>query len=346
MSGEPANSSEPEVEELRSSLLVDELFRRSRLSPLVTISLVTALLVLLLVLAIHLEGGLTGPDAADFWRIGLEAPVIIAYILVAYLLYRRLDYRALDTFRPLLSATDREFHRLARGVLTLDRRWEWGALFIGAAFWVGTGQPWNMDTDYLGFRAYAYSTHILEFSLLGWLVYVIVATTQRLARLSQQPLNLDIFQPGQLTPVALRSLGISLFIIGGMSLSLVFQTRDGLTERDNLVIYGILVLITMLVFFRSMWSAHKTMAEAKKRELDLARKHLAETSRELKEKGMEGRATEVNRLHSALATWITYEGRVKEAREWPYDGAVIRRLVAAIPIPGIIYAVKIFLFGT
>jgi hypothetical protein len=332
--------------EIRPNSLIDEFFRIARLPKFWTIALIGAVLVVPLVLIIYIEVQPTSGDAWDFWRNGIEPTVIIIYILIIYPLLQRLHYRALETFRPLLSKENGAFDRLVTDISSLNRRREWAAVLIGIAFLVVVGQPWNWESKHGWFTAYIYITDMLEFGLLGLLIYIMVSSTLKFSQLSRIPLNLDIFQPGQLTPVALRSLGISIAIIGGTSLSLIFQTGEELVEVDNIVIYSILVFVTVLIFFHSMWSTHRAMAEAKKRELDIARNHLVLASRELKEKGTQGQFQGIGELHSAVAAWVTYEKRVQEAREWPYDASVIRRLVAAIPIPGIVYIIKVFLFGT
>ena len=162
-----------------------------------------------------------------------------------------------------------------------------------------------------------------------------------LGRLSRQELNLDIFDSGVLAPIAYASLGVSLAFIGGISLSLVFQTQKSLLMWNNITIYAVLVGATILIFFLSMWSTHNAMARVKRSELSMVRKQLAEASRELKELTAQGQFKGIEGLSSVIAGWVTYERRVQEAPAWPFNASIIRRLMASVLVPAIVYLIKI-----
>jgi len=161
--------------------------------------------------------------------------------------------------------------------------------------------------------------------------------------LSRQHLNLDVFDTGVLAPIGRSSLGFSLAFIGGISLSLVFQTQEDLLNWNNITVWIFLVCFAVLLFFLSMWSTHNILARTKKRELSLAGNYLAEVTRELKESAIHGRLEGADRLYSAVAAWGTYEGRVREAPVWPFSAGVLRRLFASVLVPGAVYLTKILL---
>jgi hypothetical protein len=105
--------------------------------------------------------------------------------------------------------------------------------------------------------------------------------------------------------------------------------------------YVILVCVTVLIFFISMWSAHNAMAGAKKRELDLAREHLVAASRELKNQAVRGQVGGMERLSYTITSWATYQRLAKEAPTWPFNAVIIRRLLASIIVPAVVYLIKI-----
>ena len=180
------------------------------------------------------------------------------------------------------------------------------------------------------------------FSLLGWLIYSSSAGARVLRRLSRQQLNITIFEIGPLIPVARSSLFGSLAFIGGISFSMVFQTVDSLLQWNSIVIYAVLVIATVLIFFLSMWSTHSTMAKIKGQELILARKHLVEATRHLRDQVRQGHQTDTKEVPLTIAAWISYEKRVQEAPTWPFNAGILRRLLASMVVPATVYLIKIF----
>ena len=75
------------------------------------------------------------------------------------------------------------------------------------------------------------------------------------------------------------------------------------------------------------------MAKAKRRELDLAKKHVKAASRELKEQAADGSLKGMVELSSTITAWVTYEKRVKEASTWPFNAGIIRSLAMSVLIP-------------
>jgi hypothetical protein len=179
------------------------------------------------------------------------------------------------------------------------------------------------------------------FGLLGWLIYSSFTSNQYISRLSRQHINPDIFDPGVLTPIARSSLGFSVAFIGGISLSLVFQTPEDLLLWSNITVWVILICFTVLLFFLSMWGTHSAMAKAKTRHLDLARKHLAGFSHELEDRVAQGQLVGMSDLSSAISALVTYEKRVKETPTWPFSVDIVRRLAMSVLMPAAIYLIKI-----
>ena len=333
------------AKEPRADNLLQALMKLPRIPWYWATALIAALLLLFLILAAYLDGVLGDLSALWFWQEFLDSPVLIIYVLMVYPFMWRLWQRAVKTFQPLVPPD--KAPKLSMGAPSPNRRWEWTALFIGAAFFLLLSQPWGWRWVHGEIWRHVYEavTFPLLFGLLAWLVYSGLAATRYLARLSRQASNLDIFERGVLAPVARWSLGTSLAFIGGISLSLVFQTWESLRMWEDITIYAVLLGATVLLFFMSLWSTHKAMARAKRREMELAQKHLTAAYHELKERVTENRMEGVEKLYTTLTAWSTYEKQSKEAPTWPFNAGIIRRLAVSGLLPGLVYLIR-FLFGS
>jgi hypothetical protein len=323
--------------------LLQKIVRFSRLPWYWFTLIFTLILIVFLILAAFLEGAIDSFGDLDFWRQYIGVPALLAYILVIYPYMWRLSESATDALRKLLCDDEIEKGDVNTSVSRL--RWEWTAIAIGAAFWILVQRPWGWDwgADTRWLNLYALVTFTLLFALLGWLIYYAITESRYLDRLSRRKLKLDIFDTSALIPVARSSLGTSFAFIGGISLSLVFQTADSLLVWSNITIYAVLVLATLFIFFFSMWSTHSTMARTKHNELALVRENLENAVRRLKDTSAAENSGDLNSLHSTVAAWGTYERLVREAREWPFNANILRRLVASTMVPAVVYLLKIFL---
>jgi len=208
-------------------------------------------------------------------------------------------------------------------------------------------QPWNMDggtSEFSWLIVYFAIILAIVYGLMGWLIYDTLIGIVRISRLSRRDLKLDILDTETLAPVAAWSLGISLVFVGAILLSIignVAQSGEVLLNSQTIIGYVVMICITLLIFFLSMWTAHRALSEAKKSKLTLARKHLAEISRELEERVVEGQREGMMELSSTIIALATYEKRVKEAPTWPFNADTVRRLFVSILTPGLVYLLKI-----
>jgi hypothetical protein len=131
--------------------------------------------------------------------------------------------------------------------------------------------------------------------------------------------------------------------MGGTTIAVLFAPRDELLSWQSLTAYSLMVCVTLLTFFLSMWSVHRAMARVKYRELAMVQERMSAAYHELKQKevGNEPEGTEA--LSANLAAWVTCEGWIKQAPEWPFAAGVIRRLAASTLIPGAAYLLKALL---
>ena len=332
------------TDEPRAYPLVMELTKRSRLQWRWIMVIVAAFLLLLLVLVAYLDGVFTDLSNWEFWRNFLDGPTLILYILVVYPPIWRLWWRAVQSIQALLPVDEGSPKRESFEVPLPKRRWEWVSIIIGAVFWLALWQPWaeSWRSGVIWLSVYDLVTQMLLFGLLAWLLYSSLAGNRYLSRLGRQNLNVDLFDTSTLTPVARSSLGFTIVFIGGISLSLVFQTQEDLLMWNNIIVWAILVCFVVLLFFLSMWSTHSTMASAKRRELDLAQKYLKTASHELRERAADGSLKGAEELSLTITMWMNYERRIKEVPEWPFNAGIIRRLAASALAPVAVFLIKVF----
>jgi len=332
------------AEESRAYPLVMEIIRRSRLGWRWIMVIVAAFLLLLLVLVAYLDGVFNDLSHGEFWRNFLDGPTLILYILVIYPPIWRLWRRATQCLQAVLPVDEGSSKQVTvEGPIT-NRRWEWVSIIVGVVFWLALWQPWaeSWRSGIIWLSAYDILTQSVLFGLLAWLLYSALSGNRYLSRLGHQNLSVDLFDTGALTPVARSSLGFSLAFVGGISLSLVFQTQEDLLMWNNIIVWAILVCFVVLLFFLSMWSTHSTMARAKRRELDLAQTHLKAASRELRERAADGNLKGMEELSATITVWINYERRIKEVPEWPFNAGIIRRLAASALAPVAVFFIKVF----
>ena len=332
MPGEPSNYP-----------LIEAGIIRSRLPRLWTITIVAVVLLLLLILMAAIDGVLTTLLKWSELRYVLSFIFIIIYILVVYPFMMRSREKAVLAFKPLLSLENDAFNKVAIKTSKTSRRREWIAVFLGIAiFLFGIFQPWNLDwvSGYFWMTVYYVITATIVYGLIGWLIYDTFIGIVRVSQLSRHDLNLDILNTEMLAPVARWSLGISLVFVSLISLGIIVMWEIMLEWR-TITEFVIIICVTILIFFLSMRSAHQVMSEAKNSKLILARKHLAEISRELEDRVAKGQRRGMTELSSTFTALATYKREVKEAPTWPFNAVIIRRLLLSILTPGLVYLVKI-----
>jgi hypothetical protein len=335
------------VEQSPKYPLLEAAIRRSRLPRSWTIAAVAGVLLLLVVLAASLDGELA--SLLEWNAVGLFFLNILGliYILVVYPFMLRSREQAILAFKPLLSLDDDDFNKVAENISKPSRRWEWMAIFLGISV-LGGGilQPWNLDwaSGYFWLIVYFVIASIIVTGLAGWLIYDTLVGVVRISRLSRRDLKLDILNTEMMAPVASWSLGISLVFVGLIIFGVIFdvtQTAKIVLDATSIIGYLFMICITLLIFFLSMWTAHRALSETKKSKLSTIVRHMSAISSEMDECMVGDQFSGTEKLSSNITALATYEKRVKEAPTWPFNAAIIRRLFISILTPGLVYLVKI-----
>lgn len=299
---------------------------------------------LLLLVGVHaLDGVFLQSSAAGLSGFELLPLAVILYVLLAYHLLIPPLTSAVNVFQPLMGVDEEIFHYLVAEKSTLNRRREWlfigigalGGLLMGVRLWDGP--------DYAAWtRLYWLLTAALSLGLLSWGIYASLAYAGMMAELHRLPVQLDIFNPQPLEPIARWSLGLSMLFIGGITLSLLLvPDRQMLVRGEWIVLYSVMLVVPILVFFLTLMSTHNLMAAAKNRELEFVRHELAALFQELKAQRNEHHSADMESLSHAIANWLAYEARIEQAPEWPYSADTIRNLLVSTLLPVVAWVAQV-----
>ena len=291
------------------------------------------LLAMLLALAVAAHGYTPAGSRWELWRTGLE-PAVIVYILGVHPLLHRRWTLAIESLRSLVDRPE-----LVAEVRWVDRRGEWLAVLVGSAFGVWDATTWLIAGPWI--FAYMLVTDVVMFGLMALTIYDGFGRTRYLSRIVRRDVQFDLFDRRPLVPLARWGQSVSLTFVGGICLSLFFQSYRMLVSVNAIVIYSILVVVSLSLFFMSIWSIHGALVAAQQRELAIVTRH-RERARDALKQGLEGAGTDAAaRLYEPVVVFGNYERQVLEASTWPFDPKVIKQLAASTIAPVVLYIAKI-----
>lgn len=291
------------------------------------------LLTALLLLSFYAYRSRSLDDLRTAWNMGLQPAVIIYTIGIYPLLYRRWEL-AIDALRPLTLRPD-----LLATTGAINQRGEWVSLLLGAVFavWVTRSLPINGT----GLMAYVLVSNVTMFGLMALAIYDSTARSRHLTRIVRAGLQLDLFDRRLLTPLARWGQSASLIFLGGTCLSLLFQSYETVHTVQFLVIFSIMIVVSLTLFFATVWNIHGALLAAQARELTIVRGHWNRARQELKRKLAEDGAVEVAKLYDPVVVLSAYESQVSAASTWPFSPKIARELAASLAAPILIYGLKI-----
>ena len=290
---------------------IEKLLAHLGLSRLAFIIAVACLLVLLLFGVVLMHGWLAVGGLRGLWKMGLE-PAIIIYILGISPLLQRRWALAIEALRPLADRPE-----LVDQAHALNKHGVRAALLVGAAFAVWITYPWAVDDRLL--LLYVLASNIVMFSMLALSIYEGLVRSRRYTRIVRAGLHLDLFDRVSLAPLARWGQIVSLSFVGGTTLSLLFQSYEDLSKVHSLVVYAILVVVSLTLFFTSIWSVHDALVAAQQRELTIVHQHWSNARNELKLKLAEGAAGDAARLYEPIVVLGAYESQILAASTWPFN---------------------------
>jgi hypothetical protein len=152
------------------------------------------------------------------------------------------------------------------------------------------------------------------------------------ALLHRRILHEDPFDITPFEPVGQQGLILAMIFLGSITLSILFIVgRTMFWQWQNIVIYSILILATVSIFFIVMWPAHRTLRQAKLRELAGIQRLIGQTMRKLEAQVAAGADTHA--VVSEVPVLLTLEQRLKQTRTWPYDTEMLRTLFISVLAP-------------
>jgi hypothetical protein len=320
----------------RNQTLVSQLIGLLPVPPIALGLVVAVVLVMLLLLAAYAAGLSAGAAPQRLWRMAM-APALIAFILGVHPWLQSRWRQAIDALRPL----SRQPEVVDQDAIAF-RPGTWIALGLGAALatWISLSIPvagWLF--------VYALATNIALFGLMALVIYDGMRRTQHLKRVVAAGLELDLFDRPLLTPLARFGQSVSLTFVGGICLSLLFQSAVTLYSVPSLVIYSILITAALILSFSSIWSIHVALVVAQERELARVRQHgqraRAELQRHLAQAGDALGSDDARRLYEPLVVFGTYERQVLQASTWPFNPKIVKQVAASLVAPILIYGIKV-----
>jgi len=296
---------------------------------------VAVALAALLALAAYAQGVSTQGASSALWMVGLD-PVILVYILAVHPFMLRRSQRATQSLEALSPrAGGASATRPAR------RRGEWGALLVGTLVGLAVARRVPGVEGWL--RLYSEATSALMFALLATAIYGSMVRSRQLAASSRAGLELNVFDAHLLTPFAQWGQGLSLVFVGGISLSLLFQSYESLRSVEGVMIYGSLVIVAMTLFFMSMWTIHVALAKAQEKELARVRRDLSVVREALVRHRAGETAAAVHEPYVPVVVLGVYEQQVLDAPTWPFNPAIVGRVFASAAAPLGVYLLKLAL---
>ena len=290
-------------------------------------------LVLLLALAAYAQGGSGQRVRSALWLLGLD-PVMIVYIFAVHPFVYRRSQRAVHSLHVLA------LHAAGPGLpKAVSRRGEWGAMLLGTLVGLAVARRVPGAEGWL--RLYSEATSALMFALLAAAIYGSLVRSRHLAAHVGARLELNVFDGHLLTPFAQWGQSLSLVFVGGISLSLLFQSYESLRSMEGVIVYGSLIVVALTLFFMSMWTIHVALAKAQDKELARVRRDLA-AAREalLRHRACES-AGVVQDAYFPVVVLGVYEQQVRDAPTWPFNPAIVGRVFASAVAPLGVYLLKL-----
>ncbi|MFC2030160.1 hypothetical protein ACFLWA_05465 [Chloroflexota bacterium] len=298
---------------------------------------ITAAIGLVLLLApvgaAFLDGELDAFLTRGYWQPALLPAAVILYILIVAPIMARLDDAVIEAFRSMVQIDGDAFDRLVREAYTLNPVGELAAMGIGSAFGLWVGLSGIREGGPSWFSPYLTFASMLMFGLLAWTIYAVLSGTRHISEIHRQPLSFDILDTRPFEPVGRQSLISALVFVGGIVIGMVFGLgQGGISAWQNWLLLFLLFLVPVLVFFLNMRDSHRVLAAEKERVLDMVQAQIREACRRLSERiAAHESAGSVGAEVNAL---VAYEDRLRSARTWPYNTAMLRTPFVSVIIPG------------
>ncbi len=257
-------------------------------------------------------------------------PLVIVYVLVVVSLLERSSASVVQSLRPLIQLADDELLEMVQHACRTRPGRELGAFVAGAAFFLAVEGRFHGGTVLFWASLYYYLTSILMFAVVAWSIYAIITITRLTNVLLRQPLELDIFDVTSMEPIGLQSLSLSLAFIGAIVLSVPSSPYPP-ASWQNFLIFGLLLVVTVLVFYLNMYGAHRLLKNEKQRQLRSVEARFARAYARLQH--IAANSGNVHLAATELNAWATAKQELNQTRTWPYNTEMLRTLFISVLTP-------------
>lgn len=266
------------------------------------------------------------------WRIIYVQPTIILYILILGPVLKRANEDVIIGLRPIVKLSDEEYNQVIAENSRIDPRGEYIA--VAAGLLIGFVMNWGAV---LGVRApltqtYKLITTVVMYTGIIWALYLAIASSRLTKEIFRQPIDVDIFDLRPFEPIGRESLMVSFAFIVGATIAMAFTiTPDLVLTIESIIVYFLFALMTIVVFYANMIDTYRLLADAKKRELNLAQDHISNTYLIFKQSAEEG--GDINARMLDMNAWIAVRERLAKTQTWPHSTATIGRLLVSSLMP-------------
>ncbi|MFN8475492.1 MAG: hypothetical protein U0822_25130 [Anaerolineae bacterium] len=336
LTGAPGMSAE--APEMERGAVSDEVFARIPRGPVYT--LVQALgwpawLVAILVgclslvgicVVVYLRLGVTNFLAWLWDNQGIGVPIVTGITFFAAWYLDAAAETMLRQMRPAVGLSDAAYDALAMRALRSRRpatiTYLILAILLGPVAWYGTTARHEVFVrDYI----------LVGITVVAFLVLLAFDAGLRgmksMKAVTRAPLDIDIFDTDDLTPIARLSLRITT---AGLVIVVLLVFFWGISEAAIApYLYTVFVVISALSFVMPLWHLHKRMATVRTRELETIQAMVRDAYSALKL----APDAERHKRAETLAYLIQTETRIASARTWPYDFQVLGQFAVILLIP-------------
>ena len=277
-------------------------------------------------------GVILGPGDVVFW---LLLVALVAYDILGMRWMRARTARALADIRDLAPGVADD------GVDLFAAARDWRPAAIAAIVYVAFNLEEDLRGGHLvpgeGVAIYAVDVvlFVLRWFVLAAFVWMYGASLFGLQRVCRRPLRLvphldDPFLGTR--PLGRLSLAFAVAFFVGVAIIGLWGVASGPTPTNASVFVSV-TIAALLLFFLPLYSVHLQMVAAKNAEqaasIERFRRIFDHTRRETAE---ESRAVELADRHAAIG-WGFVDARVRAIHTWPFDTAIVARLVGMFALP-------------
>jgi hypothetical protein len=324
-----------------SSLILDRWINKLPFSRKWFYLAVGLLLFLLPVGIAYLEGIVDLIFVSGIWRNLFIQPVLIPYVLILSQPLQHTREGVAQALRPIVQIDDQGFRNLVKRSCGVNVIGELVGFVMGASFILLINRGFEVHQDAYWSSLYSYLTGVLMWGMIGWITYGAFSLSRLNRELLRQPLEFDLFDPKPFEPIGRQSLTLSMVYIGGITLSLFFTIDPNSSfQISTWVIYGSLLLVTVLVFFLNMLHTNRVLTGAKKQMLEGVERGMAKALYRFQELPSGGEGTHL--IAAEINAWAIFKKEVKETRVWPFNTEILHSLLVSILTPILLSIARLF----